>query len=137
MSGPTRRLRVGCLVGRARTPSGAGSTPASALATDDRGVPPAVHALAVGGPAHLGGHLVQGQVQGGHLVLGGGLGPDHRALGERGQLDADGSVGLAGVALLLDLDLDPDDAMVVLLQSGELLLDVARGTCPSARSAGC
>ena len=76
------------------------------------------------------GHLVQRQVEGGHLVLGGGLGADHRALGEGGQLDADGAVGLARVALLLDLDLDADDPWSCFSEPGELLLDVARGTCP-------
>ena len=35
-----------------------------------------------------------------------------------------GSVVLARVLLVLDLDLDPDDPVVVLLQPGELLLDV-------------
>ena len=79
-------------------------------------MPAVVLATAVGGPAHLGGHLVQRQVQGAHLVLGGGLGPDHRALGERRQLDAHGAVGLARVAFLLDLHLDADDPVVVLLE---------------------
>ena len=87
-------------------------------------MPAVVDPAAVGGAAHLRGHLVEGQVERGHLVLGGGLGPDHRSLGERGQLDAYGAVVLARVALVLDLDLDPDDPVVVLLEPGELLLDV-------------
>ena len=106
------------------TPLGLGSTAASAAADRDRGVSAAVHPATVGGAPHLGGHLVQRQVEGGHLVVGGGLGPDHRALGERSELDADGTVGLARVAFLLDLDLDADHPMVVLLQPGELLLDM-------------
>jgi hypothetical protein len=90
----------------------------------DRRVPPAVHPLAVRGAAHLRRHPVEGEVEGGELVLGAGLGADHRALGEAGELDTYGAVGLSRVALLLDLHLDADDAMVVLLQSGELLPDV-------------
>ena len=39
--------------------------------------------------------------------------------------DADGAVGLAGVALVLDLDLHADDPMIVLLQSQQLVVDVA------------
>ena len=68
------------------------------LADRDRAVPAVVHPAAVGGAAHLRGHLVERQVERGHLVLGGGLGPDHGSLGERGQLDAYGAVGLARVA---------------------------------------
>ena len=83
-----------------------------------------VLAAAVGGPAHLRRHLVERQVEGAHLVLGGGLGPDDRTLGEGRQLDADGAVGLARVAFVLDLHLDADDPMVVLLEPGELLGDV-------------
>ena len=93
-------------------------------------MPAVVDAAPVGGPAHLRGHLVQGEVERAHLVLGGGLGPDHRALGERRELHLDRPVVLSGVALALDLDLHPDDPMVVLLEPGELLLDVDCGTGP-------
>jgi hypothetical protein len=41
------------------------------------------------------------------------------------QLDADRSVGLAGIALLGDLDVDAHHRLVVLLQPRELLLDVS------------
>ena len=83
-----------------------------------------VLAATVGRASHLGGHLVEGQVEGAHLVLGGRLGPDDRTLGEGGQLEADGAVGLTWVALVLDLHLDADDPMVVLLEPGELLGDM-------------
>ena len=48
------------------------------------GAPRPVGLAAVGGAAHLGGHLVQRQVESAHLVVGCGFGPDHRALGEGG-----------------------------------------------------
>src|SRR5699024_5456269 len=69
-----------------------------------------------------------GEVQGTHLVVGGCLGPDHRPLGDRRELDLDGTVLLPGVALPGDLDIDPDDPMVVLLQPGELLLHMTTVT---------
>jgi hypothetical protein len=87
-------------------------------------VPAAVHPAAVRRAAHLGSHLVEGEVERTHLVRGGGLGPDHGPLREGCQLHPDGSIVLARIALVLDLDLDLDDAMVVLLESGQLLLDV-------------
>ena len=55
------------------------------------------------------------------LSVGGGLGADHGATGEGGELDPHGTIVLAGVALLLDLDVHPHDAMIVLLQPGQLL----------------
>jgi hypothetical protein len=84
----------------------------------------AVHPAPICGAAHLRGHLVEGEVQGCHLVHGGRLGPDHRSLRERGELESYGAVVLARVALTLDLDLDPHDAVVVLLESRQLLGDV-------------
>ena len=83
-----------------------------------------VDAPPVGGAAHLRGHLVEGEVERGHLVGGARLGPDHGPLRERGQLEPYGAVALARVALVLDLDLHPDDPVVVLLEPGQLLLDV-------------
>src|SRR5262245_12978877 len=80
--------------------------------------------LAVVGTPHLGGHLVHGQVEGAHLVDGRGLGPDHRPLGVRRELDAYGPVCLARVALVLDLYLYPHDPVVVLLQPSELVGDM-------------
>ena len=88
-------------------------------------MPAAVDSAAVGGAAHLRGHLVDGEVEGAHLVLGRGLGPDHRPLGERSQLHLHGAVVLSRVAFVLDLDLHPDDPVIVLLESGQLLGDVA------------
>src|SRR6185295_14147377 len=43
----------------------------------------------------------------------------------RRQLDAYGALALARVRFAVDLDLHPHDAVIVLLESGELLLDVA------------
>ena len=73
-------------------------------------------AAPVGGAAHLRGHLVQCEVERRHLVSGTGFGPDHRALGKCGQLQTYGAVGLARVALTLDLDVHPHDPVVVLLE---------------------
>ena len=53
-----------------------------------------------------------------------GLGADHRALGERRELDLGRAIVLARVLLELHLHLDPHDAVVVLLQTGELLRDM-------------
>ena len=83
-----------------------------------------VDATPVGGAAHLRLHLVEGEVERAHLVLGGRLGADHRALGERRELDLGRAVVLARVLLELHLHLDPHDAVVVLLQTGELLRDM-------------
>ena len=59
-----------------------------------------------------------------HLVVGGRLGPDHRALGERGQLEVHRLVVLPRVGLAVDLDVDPDDPVIVLLQLRQLLTHV-------------
>ena len=83
-----------------------------------------VDAAPVGGAAHLGLHLVEGEVERTHLVLGGRLGPDHRSLGEGGELDLGRTVVLAGVLLELHLHLDAHDPVVVLLQTCELLRDM-------------
>ena len=85
---------------------------------------PVVDTAPVGGPPHLRGHLVQREVERRHLVGGAGLGPDHRSLGERRELDAYGAVVLARIAFVLDLDLNPDDPVVVLLEPSELVLHV-------------
>ena len=126
--GPTERstdvvLGVGAVARRA-------STLGQRLADRDRRTAAVVDAAAVGGAAHLGGHLVERQVEGTHLVVGGGLGPDHRALGERRELHVDGLVVLAGVGLAVDLDVDPDDPVVVLLELGQLLRGSDPGTSP-------
>ena len=84
-----------------------------------------VHPLAVGRLAELGHQLVQGEVEGRRLVLRRGLGADHRALGPYGDLDPAGLVVLALVALRRELDLDPDDPVVELLQPGDLLRHVS------------
>jgi hypothetical protein len=83
-----------------------------------------VHLSTVGRAPHLGGHLVQGEVQGCHLVLGRGLGADDRSPGLRGQLDTYGPLRIPRSRLPLDEHVDPDDPVVVLLQPSELLLDV-------------
>ena len=88
-------------------------------------MPAVVDPPPVGGPPHLRGHLVEGEVERGHLVDGRRLGADHRTLGERRELDSDGAVTLARVGFAVHLDLHPHDAVVVLLEPGQLLLDVA------------
>ena len=94
------------------------------LADGDRGVTAAVDAAPVGGSAHLRLHLVEREVEGTHLVLGRGLGPDDRALGEGRQLDLRRPIVLARVLLELHLHLDPDDPVIMLLQTGEFLRDM-------------
>ena len=83
-----------------------------------------VHPLAVRRLAELGHQLVQRQIEGRRLVLRRGLGPDHRAPGPYGDLHPAGLVVLALVALRRELDLDPDDPVVELLQPGDLLRHV-------------
>jgi hypothetical protein len=83
-----------------------------------------VHTPPVCGAAHLRLHLVEGEVERAHLVLGGCFGADHRPLGEGGELHLGRAIVLARVLLELHLNLDPHDAVVVLLQTGELLRDV-------------
>ena len=93
------------------------------LRAQDHGV--AVVVLdAVARAAQALGQLAHGDVHGGVAVRGAGLGPDDRALGDDGDLDALGGVGLARVALVGDLDLHALDAGVELLDLGGLLLDV-------------
>jgi hypothetical protein len=87
-------------------------------------VPTAVHPAPVGGATHLRGHLVDREVERAHLVIGGRLGADHRALGEGGQLDVHGFVVLARVGFAVDLDVHPDDPVIVFLQLRQLLTHV-------------
>jgi hypothetical protein len=95
------------------------------MVTDrDGGSPAPMDTPPVRSPSHLGRHLVQREVQRSHLLLRRRLGTDHGPLRVGGQLDAHRAVVLPGVAFTLDLDLDPDDPMVVLLQSRQLLGDV-------------
>src|SRR6185503_3640253 len=70
------------------------------------------------------GHLVERQVERRHLVGSRRLGADHRPLGERRELYSDGAVTLARVGFTVDLDLYSHDAVVVLLEPGQLLLDM-------------
>jgi hypothetical protein len=105
---------VGLRVGRHRLHAGQGLAHRGRRTT-------AVDPAAVGGLAHLGGHLVERHVEGAHLVLGRGFRPDHRTLREGCQLHLDGTVVLSRVAFALHLDLDPHDPVIVLLQPGELL----------------
>ena len=91
------------------------------LSDGDRGVASVVDPPPVGCPPHLRGHLVQGQVEGAHLVVGRGLRPDDRALGEGGQLYVDCLVVLSWIGFAFDLHVHPDDPVVVLLEFGQLL----------------
>ena len=91
------------------------------LAHRDRCLAAAVHAPSVGGSLHLARHLVQRQVEGGHLVVGRRLGADDRALREGGQLHVHGAVVLSGVGFAVDLHVDPHDPVVVLLELRQLL----------------
>ena len=85
-------------------------------------MPVAVHASAVRRATHLGSHLVEGEVERTHLVRGSGL--SARITGPSRRPSVHRRLGRSGIALIFDLDLDLDDAMVVLLESGQLLLDV-------------
>src|SRR3712207_8096936 len=57
-----------------------------------------------------------------------------RSLGERRELEPYGALLLSRVALVLDLDLDPDDPVVVLLQPQQLLLHMAAEPLRELRS---
>ena len=85
-------------------------------------MPAVVDPSPVGGASHLGGHLVEREVERSHLVVGAAsariTGPLETAVSST----LHGSVVLARIALVLDLHLDPDDSMVVLLESSQLLL---------------
>jgi hypothetical protein len=77
-----------------------------------------VHPAAVGGAAHLRGHLVEREVERRHLVLGAAsariTGPLENAVSSTRTARS----VLTGVAFLLHLDLHPDDPVIVLLQPG-------------------
>ena len=76
----------------------------------DRGVPPAVDAAPVGGPAQPRVQLVDRLVQGAVEVSRARLGADHRTAGDTGDLDSLAVVGLTGVALVEQLDARPRSA---------------------------
>jgi hypothetical protein len=82
-----------------------------------------VDPLAVGALAQLVVQLRTGDFERRTEVGGAGLGPHHRALGTAGDLDTLRVVGLAGVGLVIELDIDVRRSVVVL---GDLRLDLLR-----------
>src|SRR4029450_4222375 len=81
--------------------------------------------LAVGCLPQLGHQLVEGDVERGQLIFGGGFSPDHRSLVAEGDLYSAGLIVLSLVSFRRDFDVDPNDSAVELLKSSDFLLDVA------------
>src|SRR5262249_39116601 len=94
------------------------------LPDGDRRATAPVYPASVGGTAHLRRHLVEGQVERPHLVLGTRLGTYHRTLREGGQLHMGRSLVLSRIGFAVDLDVHPHYPMVMLLQPGQLLCRV-------------
>ena len=76
--------------------------------------------------AQSGYELVEGRIEGGGLINGGGFGSNRRPTRAERHLDACGTVVLARVSLVRDFDLDTVDllALVVLVDALKLLDDV-------------
>src|SRR6516165_11354416 len=85
-----------------------------------RGVVAVPHLAAVRGPAKPGFEFGEGESERRVPVVRGGLGPDRRAAGQDGQLDALAAIRLPRVAFLGDLHIDPHRLLVKLLELGEL-----------------
>ncbi len=83
-----------------------------------------MHPAAVCGLAHLGCQPFDDLVKSGQLVFSRGLGANHRALAANRDLHPGRLVGKPRVQLPRNLHIDPNDAMVVLLQLGQFLLDL-------------
>ena len=83
-----------------------------------------VHAAPVGGLAEPPLEALGGQVERLVEVLGAGLAAHDRPAGAAGDLDVLAAAVLARIALVLQLDVRPDDLVVVAFQLGELLTDV-------------
>ena len=118
------RKRLGQLLGGLLTVAGHRQS-RGRLGHRCRGVPAMMNSAAVVGLAEPSLEFEHAGIQRGVEICGAGLGADDRSLAVAGDLDALAHLGLAGILLVGELDVEPDDAGVQAFRQGHFLGDMA------------